>query len=231
MVSQATRIGNLKAEYKSQSEEMIQLRIDNEALHAQIARLKTQPPTAPRAARSGAALRPKIPSLEVAEGSETAGEPFTHVRRRKSPPAKEGSRFSRDVAPLRSKPRPRPPERQDRWAPRPSAAEWHAPRSDVMEARGSKRKWMEKPVESVVAGSRARGVAGASSKATRITGLSRFARRSGGAVGSGASTVGDGAERRQSRDWQHRVSSIPRPSVTQDRMAKRPIKRSRPAMW
>lgn len=232
MVSQADRIQNLKAEYKSKSQENMQLRGENEALRKQIRRLKKQQPTDPRVSVAGPPSHSRAPPVPAIQRSEIVAGPSSHTRRRKSPRSNEPSCFSRDAAPLRSKPRPRQTERQDRWAPQPSAVERRASRPEATEARGSKRKWIEQPNESEVTGIRPRGVPGASSRVTRVTGLSRFARQHPGKFGgSGASTAAEDSNRIQAKDWQHRVSSIPRPSFTEGRSVKRSVKRTRPGMW
>lgn len=64
----------------------------------------------------------------------------------------------------------------------------------------------------------------ASSSATKLTGISRFAR----GAASGAVAPPDretSAARMEPGAWQRKVSSVPRPSATPDRLGRRPVKR------
>lgn len=221
MASQATALQKATGAHKLQAREMAQLRDENDTLRAKLERANR------KILEYASPSRTRIPSVELVEGPESRIEPVAQVRRREGSQVNNAASFPRDNPVARSKPKQRGNDRYEKWGGRASAVEKRPPRPEVTDPHSSKRRWMDPPVESVVTGSRGR-LAGASSRATRVTALSRFARGAAGAAGSGLSGKADALPKRQPGDWQRRVSTVPRPSVTQDRLARRPAKRARP---
>lgn len=192
----------LRSQLDSARAQLNAARTENDSLRAQLSRFKP----------IDSQLPPKMhisrpPSIELVEPSSNRAQPrrTDNAAHNLTPRQRFRQSFS---------------DRFSKWTPQPSASMPSV--HDSHATRPPKRSWIhlqEPPLRDKDEMHRF-----ASSRATKLTGVSRFAR---GAASSAVapvvqqmSTVG-----RELGAWQRKVSSVPRPSATPDRLGRRPVKR------
>lgn len=111
-------------------------------------------------------------------------------------------------------------DRFSKWTPQPSASTPSV--RDSHATRLPKRSWMHSQEPSLPDNSEMNRFA--SSRATKLTGTSRFARGTASSAVAPAMQEGN-AIGKELGAWQRKVSSVPRPSATPDRLGRRPLKR------